>query len=72
MAPATPHHSVLFQGIDLVKLEFSCFPTSSVDNDLAPGNYFAVPLETYSMESVICPAAPRKYFEKLPAHLSAV
>lgn len=35
-----------------------------MDPDLAPGNYFAVPLETYSMESVFYPADPRKCFEK--------
>lgn len=56
-------YSRLFQGIDLEKLEFSCFPASSVDTDLAPGNYFTVPLETFSMESVFCPAAPWKCFE---------
>lgn len=40
------------------------FPASSVDTDFAPGNYFAVPLETYSMESAFCPADPSKCFEK--------
>lgn len=40
------------------------FPASSMDTDFAPGNYFAVPLETYAMESAFCPADPRKCFEK--------
>lgn len=45
-------------------MEFCCFPASSVDTDLVPGNYFAVPLETYSMETVFCPADPQKCLEK--------
>lgn len=45
-------------------MESRCFTASSVDTDLAPGDYSAVPLETYSMESVFCPADPQKRFEK--------
>lgn len=45
-------------------MESRCFTASSVDTDLAPGDYLAVPLETYSMESVFCPADPQKHFEK--------
>jgi len=45
-------------------MESRCLTAPSVDTDLAPGDRFGVPLEAYSMQSVIWLVDTWKCFKK--------